>query len=82
MKPVDPRLLRHARATRLFLAASVALGTIGAGLLVVQAAVIAEVVVGAFEDGRDLTSLQGPLLLLAAASRPVGPRSPGSPLYG
>ncbi|GAA2632197.1 thiol reductant ABC exporter subunit CydD [Streptomyces vastus] len=68
MKPVDPRLLRHARSTRLFLAASVALGTIGAGLLVVQAAAIAEVVVGAFEDGRDLGSLQSPLLLLAAVS--------------
>ncbi|WP_155056085.1 thiol reductant ABC exporter subunit CydD [Streptomyces blattellae] len=68
MKPVDPRLLHYARATRLFLAASVALGTIGAALLVVQAAIIAEVVVGAFEDGRGLVSLRGALLLLIAVS--------------
>jgi ATP-binding cassette subfamily C protein CydCD len=68
MKPVDPRLVRYARATRLFLAASVALGTIGAALLIVQATVIAEVVVGAFQDHRDLDSLQGALLLLAGAS--------------
>ncbi|CAM5574706.1 thiol reductant ABC exporter subunit CydD [Streptomyces aurantiogriseus] len=68
MKPVDPRLLHYARATRLFLAASVALGTIGAALLVVQAAVIAEVVVGAFQNGRGLGSLRGSLLLLIAVS--------------
>ncbi|MFE9650356.1 thiol reductant ABC exporter subunit CydD [Streptomyces sp. NPDC006365] len=68
MKPVDPRLVRYARATRLFLAASVALGTIGAALLIVQATAIAEVVVGAFQDGRDLDSLQGAALLLAGAS--------------
>ncbi|MDQ0958086.1 ATP-binding cassette subfamily C protein CydCD [Streptomyces sp. B4I13] len=68
MKPVDPRLVRYARATRLFLAASVALGTIGAALLIVQATAIAEVVVGAFQDGRDLDSLQGALFLLAGAS--------------
>lgn len=37
-------------------------------LLLVRAAVIAEVVVGAFGDGRDLTSLQGPLFLPAGLS--------------
>ncbi|WP_405905310.1 thiol reductant ABC exporter subunit CydD [Streptomyces sp. NBC_00828] len=68
MKPVDPRLLRYARATRLFLAASVALGMLGAALLLVQATVIADVVTGAFQDGRDLDSLQGSLFLLAAVS--------------
>ncbi|MCC9711883.1 thiol reductant ABC exporter subunit CydD [Streptomyces sp. MNU76] len=68
MKPVDPRLLRHARATRLFLAASVVLGTIGAALLVLQAVAIADVVVGTFQDGRDLASLRDPLLLLAGVS--------------
>ncbi|MCX5554651.1 thiol reductant ABC exporter subunit CydD [Streptomyces sp. NBC_00038] len=68
MKPVDPRLLRYARATRLFLAASVALGTLGAGLLLCQATLIADVVTGAFQDGRSLNSLQGSLFLLAAVS--------------
>lgn len=68
MKPVDPRLLRHARATRGFLAASVALGLAGAGLVVAQATLIAEVVVGAFQHGRDPAGLLRPLLLLAAVA--------------
>ncbi|AVV44627.1 hypothetical protein C6376_27495 [Streptomyces sp. P3] len=68
MKPVDPRLLRHAHATRLFLAASVVLGTIGAALLVLQAVAVADVVVGAFQDDRDLASLRDPLLLPAGVS--------------
>ncbi|GAA2051586.1 MULTISPECIES: thiol reductant ABC exporter subunit CydD [Streptomyces] len=68
MKPVDPRLLRYARATRGFLAASVALGLTGAVLLIAQAMLIAEIVAGAFWDGRDLASLRTPLLLLAATA--------------
>ncbi|MFD7508946.1 thiol reductant ABC exporter subunit CydD [Streptomyces sp. NPDC059853] len=68
MKPVDPRLLRYARATRGFLAASVALGLTGAVLLIAQAMLIAEIVAGAFWDGRDLASLRTALLLLAATA--------------
>ncbi|MCF3964001.1 thiol reductant ABC exporter subunit CydD, partial [Streptomyces fuscigenes] len=68
MKPIDPRLLRYARATRLFLAAMVALGALGAGLVVAQAMLIAEVVVGAFHHGEGLTSLRGPVLLLVAVA--------------
>ncbi|MER5638440.1 thiol reductant ABC exporter subunit CydD [Kitasatospora sp. NPDC002227] len=49
MKPVDPRLLRHARATRGFLAASVLLGGAGAVLVVAQASLIAEIVMRAFQ---------------------------------
>ena len=37
VKPVDPRLLRYARSTRVFLAAAVVVGTFSAGLIVVQA---------------------------------------------
>ena len=51
VKPIDPRLLRYARATRLFLVAVVALGAVGAGLVIAQAMLIAEVVVGAFQHG-------------------------------
>lgn len=51
MKPVDPRLLRYARATRIFLLAAVALGLAGAGLVVAQAVLLAEVIVGAFQQG-------------------------------
>ncbi|MFY4721706.1 thiol reductant ABC exporter subunit CydD [Streptomyces sp. LaBMicrA B280] len=68
MKPVDPRLLRYARATRFFLVAVVALGAVGAGLVIAQAMLIAEVVVGAFQHGRSLAELTTPLLLLVAVS--------------
>ncbi|MBT2451194.1 thiol reductant ABC exporter subunit CydD [Streptomyces sp. ISL-43] len=68
MKPIDPRLLRYARSTRLFLGAVVALGLAGAGLVVGQAMLIAEIVVGAFEDGLDGEALRTPLLLLAAVA--------------
>ncbi|WP_037802658.1 thiol reductant ABC exporter subunit CydD [Streptomyces sp. NRRL F-5135] len=68
MKPIDPRLLRYARATRFFLAASVALGLAGAGLVVAQAMLIAEVVVGAFQRGSGVSDLSTPLLLLAGVA--------------
>lgn len=68
MKPIDPRLLRYARSTRLFLAAVVVLGLAGAGLVVGQAMLIAEIVVGAFEQGLDGDALRTPLLLLAAVA--------------
>ncbi|WP_328895138.1 thiol reductant ABC exporter subunit CydD [Streptomyces sp. NBC_00236] len=68
MKPIDPRLLRHARATRLFLAAVVALGVAGAALVIAQATLVAEVVVGGFEDGLSGGDLRTPLLLLAAVA--------------
>lgn len=68
MKPIDPRLLRYARATRFFLAAVVALGLVGAALVIAQAMLIAEVVVGGFEDGLTAAGLRTPLLLLAAVA--------------
>ncbi|MFD7226893.1 thiol reductant ABC exporter subunit CydD [Streptomyces sp. NPDC059881] len=68
MKPVDPRLLRYARATRLFMAAVVALGLAGAVLVVAQAMLIAEVVVGAFQQGLDVSEVRDPLVLLAVVA--------------
>lgn len=68
VKPVDPRLLRYARASRVFLVASVALGLAGAGLVVAQAMLIAEIVVGGFQHGLDAGELRTPLLLLAAVA--------------
>ncbi|MFG2997497.1 thiol reductant ABC exporter subunit CydD [Streptomyces sp. NPDC048340] len=68
MKPIDPRLLRYARSTRLFLGAVVALGLAGAGLVVGQAVLIAQIVVGAFEEGLDGAALRTPLLLLAVVA--------------
>ncbi|MEG3629865.1 thiol reductant ABC exporter subunit CydD [Streptomyces poriticola] len=68
MKPIDPRLLRYARTTRLFLNAVVVLGAVGAGLVIAQAMLIAEIVVGAFQGGRGVADLRTPLLLLVAVA--------------
>ncbi|MBV1939800.1 thiol reductant ABC exporter subunit CydD [Streptomyces sp. BV286] len=68
MKPIDPRLLRYARATRFFLMAVVGLGIAGAGLVVAQAMLIAEVVVGAFQRELSVGELRTPLVLLAAVA--------------
>ncbi|MYS11934.1 thiol reductant ABC exporter subunit CydD [Streptomyces sp. SID6041] len=71
MKPIDPRLLRYARATRLFLIAVVGLGLVGAVLVIAQAMLIAEIVVGSFQKGQSVSDLTTPLLLLVgiAAAR-------------
>ncbi|MDX2295353.1 MULTISPECIES: thiol reductant ABC exporter subunit CydD [Streptomyces] len=68
MKPIDPRLLRYARATRFFLVAVVVLGLIGAALVIAQAMLIAEIVVGGFQQGLSVSALTTPLLLLAGVA--------------
>jgi ATP-binding cassette subfamily C protein CydCD len=68
VKPIDPRLLHYARATRGFLAAVVVLGAVGAALVVAQAMLIAEVVVGAFQRGLSVTDLTTPMALLAVVA--------------
>ncbi|MFD0416545.1 thiol reductant ABC exporter subunit CydD [Streptomyces sp. NPDC127108] len=68
MKPIDPRLLRYARSTRVFLAAVVVLGLAGAGLVVAQAMLIAEIVVGGFQHGYGVGDLRTPLVLLVAVA--------------
>ncbi|MEU0399949.1 thiol reductant ABC exporter subunit CydD [Streptomyces sp. NPDC006197] len=68
MKPIDPRLLRYARATRLFLSAVVVLGLVGAALVIAQAMLIAEIVVGAFQKAQSVADLTTPLLLLAGVA--------------
>ncbi|MGW8362277.1 thiol reductant ABC exporter subunit CydD [Streptomyces wedmorensis] len=72
MKPIDPRLLRYARATRVFLVAVVVLGLIGAALVVAQAMFIAEIVVGAFQKGQSVSDLTTPLLLLVGVAAARG----------
>ncbi|QNP71659.1 thiol reductant ABC exporter subunit CydD [Streptomyces roseirectus] len=68
MKPIDPRLLQYARASRRFLAAVVGLGAVGALLVIAQAMLIAEIVVGAFQHGHSVSDLRTPLLLLASVA--------------
>ncbi|GAA4239173.1 hypothetical protein GCM10022254_58170 [Actinomadura meridiana] len=66
MKPLDPRLLKHARTTRTFLVASVALGTATAGLIIAQATLLADMLTRAFLGGASLGDLRVPMLLLLA----------------
>lgn len=68
VKPIDPRLLRYARATRFFLIAVVGLGAVGAVLVIAQAMLIAEAVVGAFQHGMSAAELRTPLMLLVAVA--------------
>ncbi|QPP07611.1 thiol reductant ABC exporter subunit CydD [Streptomyces bathyalis] len=65
MRPVDPRLLAHARTTRVFLATSVVLGTVSALLVIGQAVLIADIVVRAF---RHDAGVHTQLLLLLAVT--------------
>jgi thiol reductant ABC exporter CydD subunit len=62
---VDPRLLRYARATRSFIAASVGLGTLGALLVIAQAWLLASVVAHAF-SGSGQAQLRVPIAALLA----------------
>lgn len=54
MKPLDPRLLRYARAARGYLALTVALGLLTAALVVTQALLLARVLGTAVSDGAAL----------------------------
>ncbi|MFV2178041.1 thiol reductant ABC exporter subunit CydD [Actinomadura sp. LOL_016] len=66
MKPLDPRLLRHARTTRAFLVASAVLGTATAGLVIAQATLLADMIGRTFLGGASLADLRTPMLLLLA----------------
>lgn len=62
MRPLDPRLMRYARATRSFIVASILSGTLTSVLVVVSAWLLSGAIVGGFEQGRGLAEL-GPALL-------------------
>ena len=57
----DPRLLRDAPATRWLLGVSVLLGTLAALALVAQASLLADIVGEAFDGGKGVAQLRGPL---------------------
>ncbi|MQA98447.1 MAG: thiol reductant ABC exporter subunit CydD, partial [Streptosporangiales bacterium] len=65
MKPLDPRLLAHARAVRVHLAVTVVLGAMVAGLVLAQAILLARAIAGAAAGG-GLGELGGTLGLLLA----------------
>ncbi|WP_432839523.1 thiol reductant ABC exporter subunit CydD [Dactylosporangium sp. CA-092794] len=66
MKPLDPRLLRHARAARTYLALSVALGAALAALLVAQATLLADAITDVYLHGAGLRDIAPALGWLAA----------------
>lgn len=66
MRPFDPRLARHASATRGYLAACVGLGVAAAGLVVAQATLLAGGIAAVVSGGAGPAALRGPLLALAA----------------
>ncbi|WP_045744723.1 thiol reductant ABC exporter subunit CydD [Actinoplanes rectilineatus] len=66
MKPLDPRLLRYARATRAYLVATVALGAVHAALLITLAFLLADAITGVFLHGAGVPQLL-PLIAVVAA---------------
>src|SRR5690606_2629756 len=74
VKPLDPRLLRHARATAPHLAVVVALGVATAGLVIAQAGLLARGIAGVVEAGGptgDLGRVLGWLAVVVAARAAV-----------
>lgn len=65
MRPVDPRLLRYATATRWYLLVTIALGVAGTGLVLAQAGLLARALAGA-ATGTGLAALSGALIALLA----------------
>ena len=65
MKPLDPRLLKHARASAWYIGILVVLGAVTAGLVVAQAQLLATAIAGAFTGGDTLRALRGVVIALA-----------------
>ncbi|WP_448061413.1 thiol reductant ABC exporter subunit CydD [Cellulomonas hominis] len=65
MKPLDPRLLRHARAARGYLALTVTLGLVTAALVVAQALLVAHALADAVHNGATLAEIAPSLGWLA-----------------
>ncbi|MFI7121708.1 thiol reductant ABC exporter subunit CydD [Amycolatopsis sp. NPDC049868] len=64
MKPLDPRLLRHASAVRPFIVACAVLGVLTAALVIAQAELLATTITRVFLDGESPGALLIPLGLL------------------
>ena len=67
MKPLDPRLVRHARATRRYLAVSVAIGIATAGLVVAQATLLADAISATFLNRRPVGATLAALAVVVVA---------------
>jgi ATP-binding cassette subfamily C protein CydCD len=65
-RPSDRRLLRYARPARTYLVGLVVVTVAVAGLVILQAQLLATAIAGAFSDGLDLSALTGTITALAA----------------
>jgi thiol reductant ABC exporter CydD subunit len=65
VRPLDPRLLRHARSTRTYLVVCVLLGLATTALVLAQSFLLAGAISDAFLDSATLADLRTPLALLA-----------------
>lgn len=65
MRPLDPRLLRHARAARLHLLGAAVFGTAGTALVLAHAALLAHLLAAAFTGA---STGRAPLLLLGVVA--------------
>ncbi|GAB1691673.1 thiol reductant ABC exporter subunit CydD [Krasilnikovia sp. M28-CT-15] len=72
MRPLDPRLLRHARTTRTYLAVTAGIGAALAVLVVAQATLLADGITAVFLDGAGPTELTSTLIWLTTV---VGARA-------
>jgi len=66
VKPLDARLLRHARQTIVYVAVLVVLGAAAAGLVIAQAQLLASAIAGAFTHHASLAALRGAVIALGA----------------
>jgi ATP-binding cassette subfamily C protein CydD len=65
VKPLDPRLLRHAHAARSYVVLTVVLGLVTAGLVVAQALLLADALAAAVHEGAPLAAIVPQLTWLA-----------------
>ena len=65
-RPSDRRLLRYARPARAYLIGLVVVTVAIAGLVILQAQLLATAIAGAFSDGLGLPALRGTVVALAA----------------
>jgi ATP-binding cassette subfamily C protein CydD len=64
MRPLDPRLLRQARAARRYVVLTTGLGVATAALLVVQSLLLARIIAGVAMDGEKLTDVRTAMVWL------------------
>ena len=74
MRPLDPRLVRWARATRAFLGATVVAGVITTAAIIVQAVLLATIIIQVFQQDATLPQVWPQTMALAAVNLVISDR--------